>query len=116
MPDTRSLAIAGKTGHAVAGKSRAGRNDYQQKLITSTNDSKRQGTATRETIRGTASSEPSLLTTETQMKARQDDIVCALSKMHNTNPTDPAGTRLVTPSPFSTLATNHRRYPYPRPG
>ena len=76
--------------------------DYQQKLIDVNERLKAVRDSYSETIRGTTSSDPSLLTTETQMKARQDDIVSrALDAQYK--PSDPAGTRLVTPSPFSTL-------------
>ena len=76
--------------------------DYQQKLIDVNERLKAARDGYSETIRGTTSSDPSLLTTETQMKARQDDIVSrALDAQYK--PSDPAGTRLVTPSPFSTL-------------
>jgi hypothetical protein len=76
--------------------------DYQQKLIDVNERLKAARDSYSETIRGTTSSDPSLLTTEAQMKARQDDIVSrALDAQYK--PSDPAGTRLVTPSPFSTL-------------
>jgi hypothetical protein len=76
--------------------------DYQQKLIVVNERLKAARDSYSETIRGTTSSDPSLLTTEAQMKARQDDIVSrALDAQYK--PSDPAGTRLVTPSPFSTL-------------
>ena len=76
--------------------------DYQQKLIDVNERLKAARDSYSETIRGTTSSDPSLLTSEAQMKARQDDIVSrALDAQYK--PSDPAGTRLVTPSPFSTL-------------
>ena len=76
--------------------------DYQRKLIDVNERLKAARDSYSETIRGTTSSDPSLLTTEAQMKARQDDIVSrALDAQYK--PSDPAATRLVTPSPFSTL-------------
>lgn len=76
--------------------------DYQQKLLDVNERLKAARDKYSQTIRGTTSSDPSLLTTEAQMKARQDDIISrALDAQYK--PSDPAATRLVTPSPFSTL-------------
>lgn len=53
-------------------------------------------------VRGTTSSDPTLLTSEEQLRARTDDIISrALDAQYK--PSDPAGTKLVTPSPFSSL-------------
>ena len=76
--------------------------DYQLKLLDVNERLKEARDNYSQTIRGTTSSEPSLLTTEAQMKARQDDIISrALDAQYK--PSAPAATRLVTPSPFSTL-------------
>ncbi len=76
--------------------------EYQQKLLDVNERLKAARDNYSQTIRGTTSSDPSLLTTEAQMKARQDDIISrALDAQYK--PSDPAATRLVTPSPFSTL-------------
>ena len=76
--------------------------EYQQKLL----DVNERLNAARDDysqlIRGTTSAEPSLLTTEAQLKAREDDIISrALDAQYK--PSAQAPTRLVTPSPFSTL-------------
>ena len=76
--------------------------EYQQKYLEVNERLKAARDNYSQTIRGTTSSDPTLLTTEAQMKARQDDIISrALDAQYK--PSDPAGTRLVTPSPFSTL-------------
>jgi hypothetical protein len=76
--------------------------EYEEKLLSVNERLKAARDSYSQTIRGTTSSDPSLLTTEAQMKARQDDIISrALDAQYK--PSDPAGTRLVTPSPFSTL-------------
>jgi hypothetical protein len=76
--------------------------DYQQKLADITEQLKNAQDRYSYAIRGTTSSDPTLLTTEEQLKARQDDII-SRSLDAQYKPTDPAGTRLVTPSPFTTL-------------
>jgi hypothetical protein len=76
--------------------------EYQQKLIDVNQRLKNAQDRYSQAIRGTTSSEPSLLTTEEQLKARTDDII-SRSLDAQYNPTEPAGTRLVTPSPFSSL-------------
>jgi hypothetical protein len=76
--------------------------EYQQKLLDVNERLKAARDNYSQTIRGTTSSEPSLLTTEAQLKAREDDIISrALDAQYK--PSSPATTRLVTPSPFSTL-------------
>jgi hypothetical protein len=76
--------------------------EYQQKLIDVNERLKNAQDRYSQAIRGTTSSEPSLLTTEEQLKARTDDII-SRSLDAQYNPTEPAGTKLVTPSPFSSL-------------
>ena len=76
--------------------------EYQQKLLDVNERLKAARDTYSQMIRGTTSSEPSLLTTEAQLKAREDDIISrALDAQYK--PSTPATTRLVTPSPFSTL-------------
>ncbi len=76
--------------------------EYQQKLLDVNERLKAARDTYSQMIRGTTSSEPSLLTTEAQLKAREDDIISrALDAQYK--PSAPAPTRLVTPSPFSTL-------------
>ena len=76
--------------------------EYQQKLLDVNERLKAARDTYSQMIRGTTSSEPSLLTTEAQLKAREDDIISrALDAQYK--PSAPATTRLVTPSPFSTL-------------
>lgn len=75
---------------------------YQQKLLDVTERLKAARDSYSQSIRGTTSADPSLLTTEEQMKARQDDIISrSLDAQYKAS--DPSSTRLVTPSPFSTL-------------
>ncbi len=77
--------------------------EYEQKLLDVNERLKAARDNYSQTIRGTTSLDPTLLTTEEQMKARQDDIISrALDAQYR--PSDPAGTRLLTPSPFTTLA------------
>ena len=79
-----------------------GEKEYQQKLLDVNERLKAARDNYSQAIRGTTSSEPSLLTTEAQLKAREDDIISrALDARYK--PSTPATTRLVTPSPFSTL-------------
>jgi hypothetical protein len=54
------------------------------------------------TVRGTTSKDPTLLTTEEQLKARTDDII-ARQKDEQQNPTDPGVLKMLTPSPFTSL-------------
>jgi hypothetical protein len=49
--------------------------EYEEKLLSVNERLKAARDSYSQTIRGTTSSDPSLLTTEAQMKARQDDII-----------------------------------------
>jgi hypothetical protein len=55
-----------------------------------------------ESIRGTAGAEPMQLTTEEQVRARQDDVTARFKDARN-NPSEPAPVKLLSPSPFSSL-------------
>ena len=76
--------------------------EYLQKLSDLTERLKEAQDRYSQAVRGTTSSDPSLLTSEEQLKSRTDDIISrALDAQYK--PSDPAGTKLVTPSPFSSL-------------
>jgi hypothetical protein len=76
--------------------------EYLQKLSELTERIKDAQDRYSQAVRGTTSSEPTLLTSEEQLRARTDDIISrALDAQYK--PSDPAGTKLVTPSPFSSL-------------
>jgi len=76
--------------------------EYLQKLSDLTERLKEAQDRYSQAIRGTTSPDPSLLTSEEQLRSRTDDIISrALDAQYK--PSDPAGTRLVTPSPFSSL-------------
>lgn len=88
--------------------------EYQQSLRDVTQRLQEVRDRYSETVRGTTSKDPTLLTTEEQLKARTDDII-ARQKDEQQNPTDPGVLRLLTPSPFSTLppTTTELRAPTP---
>jgi hypothetical protein len=55
-----------------------------------------------ESIRGSAGPEPMQLTTDEQVRARQDDVTARFKDAQN-NPSEPTPVKLLNPSPFSTL-------------
>lgn len=76
--------------------------EYLQKLSDLTERLKEAQDRYSQAVRGSTSTDPSLLTSEEQLRARTDDIISrALDAQYK--PSDPAGTKLVTPSPFSSL-------------
>jgi hypothetical protein len=75
---------------------------YQEKLNSLNEQLKASQDRYSETIRGTASTDPTQLVTEEQIKARQDDAVARFKDAQN-NPSEPAPVKLLTPSPFTSL-------------
>jgi hypothetical protein len=76
--------------------------EHLQKLSDLTERLKEAQDRYSQAVRGSTSTDPSLLTSEEQLRARTDDIISrALDAQYK--PSDPAGTKLVTPSPFSSL-------------
>jgi hypothetical protein len=75
---------------------------YQEKLNSLNEQLKTAQDRYSETIRGTASTDPSQLVTEEQIKARHDDAVARFKDAQN-NPSEPAPVKLLTPSPFTSL-------------
>jgi hypothetical protein len=97
-PETSS---GDETGGAEEERSREDR-EYLEKLNDVTERLKAAQDRYSQAVRGTTSSDPTLLTSEEQLRARTDDIISrALDAQYK--PSDPASTKLVTPSPFSTL-------------
>ena len=76
--------------------------EYQNKLNTLNEQLKAAQDRYSETIRGTASDDPTQLVTDEQIKARQDDAVARFKDAQN-NPSEPAPVKLLTPSPFTSL-------------
>jgi hypothetical protein len=75
---------------------------YQEKLNSLTEQLKSAQDRYSESIRGTASADPSQLITEEQIKARHDDAVARFKDAQN-NPSEPEPVKLLTPSPFTSL-------------
>jgi len=76
--------------------------EYQEKLNSLNERLKTAQDRYSETIRGTASDDPTQLVTDEQIKARQDDAVARFKDAQN-NPSEPAPVKLLTPSPFTSL-------------
>lgn len=76
--------------------------EYLQKLSETTERLKEARERYAQSVRGSTSTDPALLTSEEQLRARTDDIISrALDAQYH--PSAPAGAKLVTPSPFSSL-------------
>ena len=76
--------------------------DYQQSISDITNRLKEARDRYSQSIRGTASAEPSQLVTEEQVSMRQEDLVSRFKDAQQ-NPSTPAPVKLLEPSPFSSL-------------
>jgi hypothetical protein len=88
--------------------------EYQQTLKEITEQLKEVRDRYSNAVRGTTSKDPTLLTTEEQLKARTDDVI-ARQQDAQQNPPDPGVLRLLTQSPFSTHSpgTTELRAPAP---
>lgn len=76
--------------------------EYQQKLIETTRRLKEVQDRYSESIRGTASPEPNLQSSEEQRAASREDTIARFRDAAS-NPSEPAPVKLLTPSPFSSL-------------
>lgn len=76
--------------------------EYQQKLSEMTQQLKDARNRYSESLRGTIGPDPSLLTTEDQIKKLNDDAMARSLDARN-NPVDPGVVKLQTSSPFSSL-------------
>jgi hypothetical protein len=76
--------------------------EYQQKLSEMTNQLKDVRDRYSQSLRGTTGPDPSLLTTEEEIKTLNDDAMARRLDAQN-NPVDPGVLKLQTPSPFSSL-------------
>jgi hypothetical protein len=77
--------------------------EYQQKLIDLTDQLRGVRDQYSQSIRGTTSRDPSLLTSEEEIKRLNDDAASRRLDAQN-NPVDPGVLKLQTPSPFSSLS------------
>ncbi|MGE5820098.1 MAG: hypothetical protein ACM37Z_18890 [Deltaproteobacteria bacterium] len=76
--------------------------EYQQKLIDLTDQLREVRDQYSESLRGTTSRDPSLLTSEEEIKRLNADATSRRLDAQN-NPVDPGVLKLQTPSPFSSL-------------
>lgn len=76
--------------------------EYQQKLIDLTDQLREVRDQYSQSLRGTTSRDPSLLTSEEEIKRLNDDATSRRIDAQN-NPVDPGVLKLQTPSPFSSL-------------
>jgi hypothetical protein len=76
--------------------------EYQRKLTDITQQLKDARSRYSESLRGTTGPDPSLLTTEEQIKKLNDDAMARSLDARN-NPVDPGVVKLQTSSPFSSL-------------
>jgi hypothetical protein len=76
--------------------------EYQQKLIDLTDQLRSVRDQYSQSLRGTTSEDPSLLTSEEQIKRLNADAASRRLDAQN-NPVDPGVLKLQTPSPFSSL-------------
>jgi hypothetical protein len=78
--------------------------EYQQKLAEVTSQLKDIRDRYSQSTRGTTSRDPSLMTSEEEIKRLNEDAASRLKDAQN-NPVDPGVIKLTTPSPFSSLGT-----------
>ncbi len=88
--------------------------EYQQKLSVITKQLMDARNRYAEATRGTAGSDPSLLSSPEAIKVLNDDAA-ARSLDAQTKPVDPGVVRLLTPSPFSTIPPSATEYPLAGP-
>jgi hypothetical protein len=79
--------------------------EYQQKLSELTDQLREIRNRYAQSTRGTTSPDPSLLTSEEEIKKLNDDAT-ARRLDSQSNPVDPGVLKLLTPSPFSSLPPN----------
>jgi hypothetical protein len=113
MPKTGSQPAAVEKPSAAEENRAQEEREYQQSIINITDRLKEVRDRYSQSIRETASPEPSQLVTEGQLNARQDDVV-ARFKDAQQNPSEPTPVKLLEPSPFSSLPPTTREVQPPR--
>ncbi len=118
MPETGSQPAAVEKPSAAEENRAQEEREYQQSISNITDRLKEVRDRYSQSIRDTASAEPSQLVNEGQVNARQDDVV-ARFKDAQQNPSEPTPVKLLEPSPFSSLpptmtgSTTYQGEPFP---